>query len=94
MQASEWARRLAADGVDVVSCHPGLATSNVSLGNGYDFDRSEAAQRNGAKLPLHLATARELSSGAYYEGSRASRCQFSSDADACERLWVLCEHYG
>lgn len=40
MMAFAWSRRLSKESVVVHSCHPGVATSAVSLGLGYDLDRS------------------------------------------------------
>lgn len=91
MLARIWADKLATGGVDVVSCHPGVATSNVSLGLGFDLDRSEAAQEEGARTPAFLAMADKLVLGGYYRKCAPEPCGFCRDVAACIRLWDLCD---
>lgn len=92
MLAKAWSDKLSATGIDVVSCHPGVATSPVSLGVGFDFDRSEAAAQRGAETPVHLATADDLVSGAYYYiDLRPRPCDFSKNVAECNRLWDICD---
>ena len=89
--ARAWAQRLAPDGIDVTSCHPGIATSKVSLGLGFDMDRSKEAARRGADTPLHCCLADKLKSGAFYANCREARCEFAADI---ERLWTVVEAAG
>jgi NAD(P)-dependent dehydrogenase (short-subunit alcohol dehydrogenase family) len=93
MLAAAWASSDQGEGVLFASCHPGVATSNVSLGLGFDIDRSEEAAVAGAQTPLFLATApaESLENGGYYADSRLSRCEFSSDAAGCREVFQLCE---
>ena len=96
MLAASWAAELAPHGVRVHGCHPGVATSAVSLGLGFDLDRSEAAARAGAATPLLLAlgdAARLAPSGAYYSDGRARACAFAADAARRAELWALVESY-
>jgi dehydrogenase/reductase SDR family protein 12 len=93
MLGKAWAGR--EPGVTFVSCHPGVATSGVSLGLGFDLDRSPEAAVAGAATPLWLASApaAELQSGAFYSDRRLKACAFSADAAAVEALWALVEGY-
>jgi NAD(P)-dependent dehydrogenase (short-subunit alcohol dehydrogenase family) len=77
------------------SCHPGVATSNVSLGLGFDLDRSEAAAVAGSVTPLFLALSPPgaLKNGGFYSDSKLKNCPFSSNAKACEELWGIVESY-
>ena len=93
MLGRAWAGRYPA--VGVYSCHPGVATSAVSLGLGFDLDRSEAAAAGGARTPLFLALSPKegLESGGYYSDCAVKACKFSQDAGECQRLWELVESY-
>jgi NAD(P)-dependent dehydrogenase (short-subunit alcohol dehydrogenase family) len=93
MLAAAWAGSDDGTGVLFTSCHPGVATSNVSLGLGFDLDRSEKAAVAGAQTPLFLATApaESLENGGYYADSRLSRCEYCSDTAGCTELFKLCE---
>ena len=93
MLAAAWASSEQGTGLLFTSCHPGVATSNVSLGLGFDLDRSKEAALAGAETPVFLATAptESLANGGYYSDSRLSRCEFSSDAAGCTELFQLCE---
>lgn len=101
MQAEAWAahsqegRRAEAGAgrIAFLSCHPGVATSNVSLGLGFDLDRTLEAQQEGAKTPVFLATADDalLVNGAYYTDSEEEQCHFCADSSGVRRLWDICE---
>ena len=91
MQAAGWADKLAAKGLAAASCHPGVATSAVSLGLGFDLDRSEQAQRDGAATPVFLAMAEQLQNGGYYADKRLSPCEFCKDVSSVEKLFRICE---
>ena len=95
MLARAWQRRVQAHGIKIVSCHPGIATSAVSLGLGFDLDRSEHAAKDGARTPLYLATVaqRQLADGAFYHSEREARCEFAQDDGACENLFKLCDEH-
>lgn len=77
------------------SCHPGVATSKVSLGLGFDLDRSAAAAVAGSVTPLYLALSptTELKNGGFYSDSKLKNCPFSSNVKACEELWGIVESY-
>jgi retinol dehydrogenase-13 len=95
MMTVAWAERLRNLAI-VTSCHPGIATSSVSLGLGYDLDRSEQAQIEGSRTPLYCALAPSSSaieSGAYYANAKRTECEFSRDRTACERLFQILEAY-
>ena len=93
MQAAGWAAAEAGAGITFASCHPGVSTSNVSLGLGFDLDRSEKSQMDGALTPIFLATtpASQLTNGGYYADSSESRCEFCGDKAAVTQLFDLCE---
>ena len=92
MLARAWQHRVRDHGIKVVSCHPGIATSAVSLGLGFDLDRSEHAAKDGARTPLYLATVaqRQLADGAFYHSEREARCEFAQDEGACDKLFKMC----
>jgi retinol dehydrogenase-13 len=95
MLTRAWADRWPRDRIVALSCHPGVATSAVSLGLGFDMDRSAAAARAGAAEPLRLCAAPappELSGG-YFRDGRQQECAFSADADAVRRLMGVLESY-
>ncbi len=81
--------RLKADGITVNSCHPGDVNSKLS--NAFGFGGSESPEQ-GAETPLFLALSQEVSgiTGRYYEHLRQVTCLFSTDADAIEMLFDLC----
>ena len=93
MLAAAWANSEHGTGLLFTSCHPGVATSNVSLGLGFDLDRSKEAALAGAETPVFLATspAENLENGGYYSDKRLSRCEFSNDTAGCVKLFQLCE---
>lgn len=96
MLAAAWSGSEEGAGLFFASCHPGVATSNVSRGLGFDLDRSEEAAVAGAQTPLFLATApaESLECGGYYADSRLSRCEFCGDTAGCKELFQLCEGVG
>lgn len=90
--ASAWAER--EPRVRFSSCHPGVATSAVSLGLGFDLDKSERAAKAGAATPLFLAmsdAAAAAPSGAFFSDSKVKRCAFSEDRAAVAALWAAVE---
>jgi NAD(P)-dependent dehydrogenase (short-subunit alcohol dehydrogenase family) len=95
MLAKAWSKRFAKDQIIINSCHPGVATSGVSLGLGYDLDRSERAARQGAVTPLFLSLNPSVSqyTGEYFADSQIQQCEFCDSADDVERLFDICETY-
>ena len=91
--AAAWAERFQ-DRVLSTSCHPGVATSSVSLGLGFDIDRSVEAQIAGARTPLFclLAPREQLRNGGYYVDSAAAPCSFTTP-ESVRALWDLVESY-
>ena len=81
--------------VIVTSSHPGIATSALSLGLGFDMDKTEAARKQGAATPLFcvLSDQRKIHSGAYYRDSKVAPCSFSTP-DACAALMEVLDRYG
>lgn len=73
----------------VNAVHPGVCTSNVSLGLGYDLDRSDEAAKKCARGPAFLAT--DISSkvlgvtGRYWNGRTPGKCDFSEGGDDVQR---------
>jgi NAD(P)-dependent dehydrogenase (short-subunit alcohol dehydrogenase family) len=92
MLSAAFAGRLAADGIAVNACHPGDVNSKVS--NDLGFGGHESPDR-GAETPVWLATTPvgQQNSGKYYEHRQESRCRFSADKGAVERLYEICSSY-
>jgi retinol dehydrogenase 12 len=95
MTTRAWADRWPSDRIVAFSCHPGVATSAVSLGLGYDLDRSEAAARRGAATPLFLCLdpAAPARTGGYFRDSRPQECPFAADAQGVRGLTELLDGY-
>ena len=95
MAARAWAERWPKDRIVAFSCHPGVATSAVSLGLGHDLDRSAAAARAGAVTPLFLCLdpAAPARSGAFFRDRRPQECPFAADAGGVRRLMELLDGY-
>ena len=91
MLAVRWADQLKDANIIVSSCHPGVATSNVSLGLGFDIDRSVTAQKKGAVTPIFCAVSPKVQSGKYYSDSAEVHCEFAGDREKINALWELCE---
>jgi NAD(P)-dependent dehydrogenase (short-subunit alcohol dehydrogenase family) len=93
MLCKAWSERCG--GVLFFSCHPGVATSNVSLGLGFDLDRSVLAAQAGAKTPLFLALAptTALTNGGFYSGSKLKACSFCASEEENKELWAIVERY-
>lgn len=97
MLASMWAEKFTKSEdnktVAVTSCHPGVATSNCSLGLGFDISREEKDQKQGAVTPLFcaLTEASKLKSGGYYADSKLEKCEFCQNRADCQKLWDLVE---
>eukprot|EP00756_Hemistasia_phaeocysticola_P046281 Hpha_TRINITY_DN2005_c0_g1::TRINITY_DN2005_c0_g1_i1::g.82953::m.82953 len=82
-----------AAGWTITSAHPGVATSGVSLGLGFDLDRSESAAKKGAETPLHCVVAPGVSSAGYFSGCKQQGCEFSRGTEACDKLLALLATY-
>jgi NAD(P)-dependent dehydrogenase (short-subunit alcohol dehydrogenase family) len=95
MMAAAYTKRYPADKIVFFSCHPGVATSPVSLGLGFDLDRSERAQKEGAVTPLHLCLDPSVAqhNGAYFNAKKPENCRFCADTGAVDRLYSLLESY-
>jgi NAD(P)-dependent dehydrogenase (short-subunit alcohol dehydrogenase family) len=95
MLAASWAKKLADKKITVTSAHPGVSTSKVSLGLGFDIDRSPESQVKGAATPLFcvLSSPDKLVNGAYYVESAVTKCDFSSNEAACEALFKIVDAY-
>ena len=89
MNSVAFAGRMKSQGITVNSCHPGDVNSKLS--NAFGFGGSESPEQ-GAETPLFLALSQEVSgiTGRYYEHLRQVTCLFSTDADAIEMLFDLC----
>lgn len=96
MLSSAWAER--EPRIRFSSCHPGVATSAVSLGLGFGLDKSERAAKAGAVTPLFLAMsdapAAAAPNGAFFSDSKVKRCAFSEDRAAVAALWAAVEGRG
>ena len=95
MLTNAWAEIWDVDKILVMSCHPGVATSNVSLGLGFDLDRSEEAARNGATTPLYLALDASVTGnhGNYFRDSQPQQCSFAVNDEEVRRLFEIVESY-
>ena len=95
MLARSWADKAPAEKLCVFSCHPGVATSAVSLGLGFDLDRSTHAAKAGSVTPLFLALTpiAQLANGCYYSDSKIKGCAFCEDDPLRRELWGLVESY-
>ena len=90
MLAFAWSKQC--DDILFSSCHPHVATSAVSLGLGFDLDRSKKAQMQGAVTPLYCALSPKITkSGLYYSDSSLEECNFCQDANGVDKLWKMCE---
>merc|ERR1712034_215199 len=99
-QASKEANRLLAGyfsrhkewkDITVLSCHPGDCTSGVSLGLGFDNDRSDARAKSCSDTPLHCATAKDLKTGTFWQNSRAKNCSWTKDKKRGAQVAALCD---
>ena len=95
MQTRAYAERYDASKVVFFSCHPGVATSPVSLGLGFDLDRSEQAQKDGAVTPLQLCLDPGVAqhNGAYFSDKSPLACNFCRDKSAVDKLYDLLHSY-
>jgi NAD(P)-dependent dehydrogenase (short-subunit alcohol dehydrogenase family) len=93
MQSFAWSERHDPAKIVFFSCHPGVATSPVSLGLGFDLDRSIQAQRDGAKTPLHLCLSPDVPrhNGKYFADSAPQPCNFCSNRADVDKLHALLE---
>lgn len=93
MQTCAWAAKHDPAKMVFFSCHPGVATSAVSLGLGMDLDRSIQAQKEGAKTPLFLCLDPNVPqfNGQYFADSVPQRCNFCSSRADVDKLDKLLE---
>ena len=92
MLTQSWAKKLG-PGIIFASSMPGVATSNVSLGLGFDLDRSSEAAKKGAVTPLFTVLDPSVVSGQYYSDCKQERCEFSTNVVAVDKLFDLLEKY-
>jgi NAD(P)-dependent dehydrogenase (short-subunit alcohol dehydrogenase family) len=87
-----FAQRLIKYGIKVNACHPGDVNSKLS--NDLGFGGHESPDQ-GAATPVWLATDPSLANttGKYFENQKQTKCLFSSDTGAIERLYNICEQY-
>lgn len=90
MLSVAFAERLKSKGISVNSCYPGDVNSKLS--NAFGFGGSESPAQ-GASTPLFLAFSESIKevTGKYFEHRKEVRCPFSSDMEAVEKLYRLCE---
>lgn len=107
MQSRGFAEKWKADNIVVNAVHPGVATSSVSLGLGFDLDRSQAAAEKCARGPVYWAVKTDTCledeinqnhrhlTGRYFEGEnvKPKKCAWQEDAAGVETLMTLCESY-
>ena len=86
------AEKLRGDGITVNACHPGDVRSTLSSNLGYGGHESP---EQGAATPVWLATSEETAqkTGKYFEHLKELHCQFSTDSDAINKLFEICESY-
>jgi len=90
MLSVAFAGRLRNTGITVNACHPGDVNSKLS--NFFGCGGSETPEE-GASTPLYLALSKEAEgiTGKYFEHRALANCRFSSDAEAVNRLFRLCD---
>lgn len=90
MLSVAFGERLKSKGISVNSCHPGDVNSKLS--NAFGFGGSESPAQ-GASTPLFLALSESMKevTGKYFEHLKEVRCPFSSDKEAVEKLYLICE---
>lgn len=95
LQSAAMAEAWKDKGINVNSVHPGVVTSNISMGLGFDLDRSDEAARGCAAGPVRLASDEALSnvSGQYFSSTKQSSCQFARDKPTLDALMQLLESY-
>ena len=92
MLTAAFAQRWDASGVTVNACHPGDVNSKLS--NDLGFGGNESPDQ-GADTPIWLATNRigQEETGKYFEHRRAVRDRFTTDLQAVEELYAICQSY-
>lgn len=87
-----FAERWEAAGITVNACHPGDVNSKLSNNLGYG---GHETPDQGARTPAWLAISPEVEAitGRYFADQRKATCEFSSDREAIERLYKICESY-
>eukprot|EP00801_Mesodinium_rubrum_P008194 Mrub_08210.p1 GENE.Mrub_08210~~Mrub_08210.p1 ORF type:complete len:274 (+),score=48.70 Mrub_08210:98-823(+) len=78
--------------------HPGICTSNVSLGMGIDSDRTEEARVGCARNIVSLAVqgnddGAPMSSGKFYMLDKLAECEFAQNYGDIEQLWQVVNSY-
>ncbi len=92
MLSSAYADLLKPEGISVNACHPGDVNSTIS--NDLGFGGHESPDE-GASTPVWLATGEAgiMNTGKYYEHRQETRCRFSEDKEAVNRLFDICKNY-
>lgn len=87
-----FAEQLKSYAVTVNSCHPGDVNSKLSNDLGFAGSASPDA---GADTPVWLATEENVGqiTGRYFEHRRETKCRFSADKNALEKLYQVCLQY-
>ena len=82
--------RAAEANVTANACHPGVVTSTLLSGLG--FNRGWDSAGKGAATPAHLALSPKVEgvSGQYFEGCSAKGCQWQRDTRASSALLEAC----
>lgn len=87
-----FAERLKAQGISVLSAHPGDVRSKLSSNLGYGGWESP---EEGAATPLFCATDTILKgiTGKYFANKQEEHCAFSGDQSAIDKLYDICMQY-
>ncbi len=87
-----FSHRFRSSGITVNSCHPGDVNSKLS--NSFGFGGHETPDE-GAATPVWTATDQGLKgiTGRYYEHLQETRCSFSRDHAAIEKLYDICLNF-
>jgi NAD(P)-dependent dehydrogenase (short-subunit alcohol dehydrogenase family) len=87
-----FAQKLTSFGITVNACHPGDVNSKLS--NDLGFGGHETPE-HGAATPVWVATDPPIKgvTGKYFENHQQTVCLFSSDIDAIDKLYKICEGY-
>lgn len=92
MLTAAFAEKLAGKNIAVLAAHPGDVSSKLSNNLGYGGWESP---EQGAATPLFCATDPSLKgiTGKYFENQAQTRCHFSQDKEAVQKLFEICESY-
>jgi NAD(P)-dependent dehydrogenase (short-subunit alcohol dehydrogenase family) len=79
----------AGEGVACNAMHPGVTTSNILTGLGYEqgWDSAEKC----AETAVFLATNDGVGAGKYFVACEEKPCQWQGEAEANAALWARCE---